>query len=62
MDGALAFIIHEYELRDIVNLLWMAGSDAIAINDERLVSNSSIYCVGSTVMVGETYGLSLTKS
>jgi uncharacterized protein YlxW (UPF0749 family) len=48
------FIIHEYDLRDIVNLLWTAGSEAIAINDERLVSNSSIYCVGSTVMVNNT--------
>ena len=49
-----AFIIHEYDLRDVVNLLWMAGSEAIAINDERLVSNSSIYCLGSTVMVNGT--------
>lgn len=48
------YIIHEYDLRDIVNLLWMAGSEAIAINDERLVSNSSIYCLGSTVMVNNT--------
>ena len=49
-----AYIIHEYDLRDIINLLWMAGSEAIAINDERLVSSSSIYCVGSTVMVNNT--------
>lgn len=45
------YLIHEQDLRDIVNLLWMAGSEAIAINDERLVANSSVYCVGSTVMV-----------
>lgn len=49
-----AYLIHEYDLRDVVNLLWMAGSEAIAINDERLVSNSSIYCLGSTVMVNNT--------
>jgi uncharacterized protein YlxW (UPF0749 family) len=49
-----AYIIHEYDLRDIVNLLWMAGSEAIAINGERLVGNSSLYCVGSTVMVNNT--------
>lgn len=49
-----AYIIHEYDLRDIVNLLWMAGSEAVAINDERLVGNSSIYCLGSTVMVNST--------
>jgi len=49
-----AYIVHEYDLRDVVNLLWMAGAEAIAINDERLVSNSSIYCVGSTVLVNDT--------
>ena len=49
-----AYIIHEYDLRDIVNLLWMAGSEAIAINDERMVSHSSVYCAGSTVMVNNT--------
>jgi uncharacterized protein YlxW (UPF0749 family) len=49
-----AYIIHEYDLRDIVNLLWIAGSEAVAINDERLVSSSSVYCVGSTVMVNNT--------
>lgn len=48
------YIIHEYDLRDIVNLLWLAGSEAVAINDERLASNSSVYCVGSTVMVNNT--------
>lgn len=49
-----AYIIHEHDLRDIVNVLWMAGSDAMAINDQRLVNSSSIYCVGSTVMVNDT--------
>jgi uncharacterized protein YlxW (UPF0749 family) len=48
------YLIHEYDLRDVVNLLWMAGSEAIAINDERIVATTSIYCVGSTVMVNDT--------
>jgi uncharacterized protein YlxW (UPF0749 family) len=51
---ANTYIIHEHDLRDIVNLLWMAGSESIAINDQRLVNSSSIYCVGSTVMVNDT--------
>jgi len=49
-----AYIIHEYDLRDIVNLLWLAGSEAVAVNDERLVNSSSLYCVGSTVMVNNS--------
>lgn len=48
------YIVHEYDLRDVVNLLWQAGSEAIAINDERIVASTSIYCVGSTVMVNDT--------
>jgi uncharacterized protein YlxW (UPF0749 family) len=52
--NANSYIIHAYDLRDIVNVLWMAGSEAIAINGERLVSTSSIYCAGSTVMVNNT--------
>jgi uncharacterized protein YlxW (UPF0749 family) len=53
-EDANLYIVHEHELRDIVNLLWMAGSEAVAINDERLVGSSSVYCVGSTVMVNDT--------
>jgi len=48
------YLIHEYDLRDVVNLLWLAGSEAIAVNDERIVATTSIYCVGSTVMVNDT--------
>jgi len=48
------YLIHEYDLRDVVNLLWMAGSEAIAVNDERIVATTSIYCVGSTIMVNDT--------
>lgn len=49
-----AYLIHEYDLRDVINLLWLAGSEAISVNDERIVAATSIYCVGSTVMVNDT--------
>jgi len=48
------YIVHEFDLRDIVSLLWMAGSEAIAINEERLVASSSISCVGTTILVNNT--------
>ena len=47
-------LVHDYDLRDVVNVLWLAGSEAIAVNDERLVHSSSIYCVGSTIIVNDT--------
>jgi uncharacterized protein YlxW (UPF0749 family) len=48
------YLIHEYDLRDVVNVLWMAGSEAIAVNNERIVATTSIYCVGNTIMVNDT--------
>ncbi len=48
------YIVHDYHLRDVVNLLWAGGAEAISINSERLVNTTSIYCVGSTVMVNDT--------
>jgi uncharacterized protein YlxW (UPF0749 family) len=53
-DDANNYIIHDYELRDVVSLLWLAGAEAIAINGERLVNVSSVYCVGSTILVNDT--------
>lgn len=52
-DPAL-YIVHEYQLRDVVNVLWSAGAEAISINGERVVSRTSIYCVGSTILVNDT--------
>ena len=51
---AESYLIHEYDLRDVVNLLWAGGAEAIAINGERLVNTTSIYCVGSAIMVNDT--------
>jgi len=53
-DDANNFLIHDYELRDVVNALWLAGAEAISINGERLVTVSSLYCVGSTILVNDT--------
>lgn len=47
-------ICHNTDLTDIVNQAWRGGAAAIAINDERIVGSSSIYCVGSTIMVNGT--------
>jgi len=47
-------ICHSTDLTDIVNTAWRGGATAIAINDQRMVSSSSVYCVGSTIMVNGT--------
>jgi uncharacterized protein YlxW (UPF0749 family) len=48
------YLVHEYFLRDVVNVLWASGAEAIAINGERVVGTTSIYCVGSTILVNDT--------
>jgi uncharacterized protein YlxW (UPF0749 family) len=48
------YIIHDYDLRDVVNTLWAAGAEALSVNGERIVGNTSIYCVGTTVIVNAT--------
>lgn len=48
------YILHDYDLRDILNALWIAGAEAISLNGERIVSNSSLYCVGSTILCNTT--------
>ncbi len=53
-DDPANYLIHDYEVRDIVSLLWLAGAEAIAVHDERLVNNTSLYCVGSTVLCNNT--------
>ena len=45
------YIIHDYDLREVVNELWTSGAEAIAINNQRIVVSSEIRCVGSTVLV-----------
>ena len=47
-------IVHASDLRDIVNLFWGAGAEAISINGERIVTTSSIDCIVNTILVNNT--------
>lgn len=53
-DDPSFYLVHEYQLRDVVNLLFAAQAEAVAINGERIVASTSIYCVGSTILVNNT--------
>lgn len=53
-DDPAFYLVHEYHLRDVINLLWQSGAEAISVNGERLVGTTSVYCVGSTIMVNDT--------
>lgn len=50
-------IIHDSDLRSIVNELKNSGAEAISINGQRIVQTSAITCVGSVIQInGEKVG------
>lgn len=53
-EDASHYIVHDYDIRDVVAVLWLSGAEAIAINGERIVASTSIYCVGSTILINDT--------
>lgn len=52
---AADYIIHDRDLRDIVNELVASGAEAISINGERISGKSAIRCVGPTVTINNRY-------
>lgn len=46
-------IVHDSDLRDVVNELWGAGAEAVSINNERIASTTPIRCVGNTIMIND---------
>lgn len=54
-ENPASFIVLADDLRDIVNALWASGAEAIAINQERLVTTTSIYGVGNSILVNSAF-------
>ena len=50
VDSA-ALVIHDEDLLNFVNELNSAGAEAVSINDQRIISKSSIRCAGSIVNI-----------
>lgn len=46
-----SYIVHEQDLRKVVNELFASGAEAISVNGERMIASSSIRCVGPTILV-----------
>jgi uncharacterized protein YlxW (UPF0749 family) len=45
------FLVHDVDLRSLITELWSAGTEAIAINDQRVIATTSIRCVGPAILV-----------
>ncbi|HEV3475115.1 MAG TPA: DUF881 domain-containing protein [Actinomycetota bacterium] len=44
-------IVHEQDIQTVVNALWAAGAEAVAVNGERLTSTSAVRCAGNTLLL-----------
>lgn len=47
-------IIHAADLRDVINLLWGSGAEAISVNGQRVVVNTAIDCIVNTILVNDS--------
>src|SRR5205085_4294208 len=47
-------VVHSQDVQAVVNALWRAGAEAMAINGQRLVSSSAVLCVGNTLLLNGT--------
>ena len=55
------YLVHEGDLTYIINELFNAGADAIAINDQRITSKTSIHCDGNIIRInGEMVSVPIT--
>ena len=49
--GDATFVVHDYDLVQVTNVLWASGAEAIALNGQRLVAGSAVVCSGPLVQV-----------
>lgn len=48
------YVIHEEYLRQLINILWNGGAEAIAVNDQRITSHTEIFCSGAFIQINGT--------
>ncbi|HBV85357.1 MAG TPA: hypothetical protein DEF42_01530 [Desulfosporosinus sp.] len=53
-EDPMSFIIHEEYIRDILNALWNGGAEAIAVNGQRIMANTEVFCSGSYIQINVT--------
>ena len=49
-------VIHQSDVQAVVNAVWAAGADAVAVMDQRLIATSAVRCVGNVLLLhGRTW-------
>ena len=44
-------VVHQTDVQGVVNALWAAGADGVAIMGQRLIATSAVICVGNTLLL-----------
>lgn len=52
-DNSAATLIHDEDIRRIINELWASGAEAISVNGNRIITTTAIRCVGPTVLIND---------
>jgi len=52
--NANSTLIHDEDIRKVVNELFAAGAEVVAVNDSRIISTSAVRCVGPSILVNDT--------
>ena len=45
------YIVHQQDLEAVINALWAGGAEAMMVMDQRIVSTSTIRCVGPVLLL-----------
>ena len=53
-ESANLYLIHDEDLLKVINELRASGTEAISINDQRVIATSEIRCAGPTISVNNT--------
>lgn len=49
-------VVHQQDVEAVLNALWIAGAEAIQMQDQRIIATSAPRCVGNTLLLnGRTY-------
>jgi uncharacterized protein YlxW (UPF0749 family) len=55
-DGSQSdYLVGSRDIRTVVEELWLAGAEAIAVNDERVTPTTAIIDIGSSLLVNSAY-------
>ena len=45
------YVIHQQDVESVVNALWRGGAEAMTIQDQRVLFNSAVICIGNVLIL-----------